>query len=104
MKKACIKAKVSYSTTFGQAASVIRISPDAIVYTHSGLLNSKRSMILSYLHKAIKPLNQLRMLEDALVIYRISRAPERRIFYIDVGNLPKLKAEQYLERFDDQVS
>ena len=85
-----------YSTTFGQAASGIRISPDAIVYTHSGLLNSKRSMILSYLHKAIKPLNQLRMLEDALVIYRISRAPERRIFYIDVGNLPKLKAEQYL--------
>jgi len=85
-----------YSTTFGQAASGIRIATDAIVYTHSGLLNGQRSMILSYLHKAIKPLNQLRMLEDALVIYRISRAPERRIFYIDVGNLPKLKAEQYL--------
>ena len=59
-------------------------------------MNGKRSSVLSYLHKAIKPLNQLRMLEDALVIYRISRAPERRIFYVDVGNLPKLKAEQYM--------
>ena len=85
-----------YSTAFGQAASGIRIAPDAILYCHSGILNSTRSMVLSYLHKAIKPLNQLRMLEDAMVIYRISRAPERRIFYIDVGNLPKLKAEQYL--------
>ena len=86
----------SYQTSFGQAAAGIRIAPDAIIYNHSGLLNSSRSMILSYLHKAIKPLNQLRMLEDAMVIYRIARAPERRIFYIDVGNLPKLKAEQYL--------
>ncbi len=90
------QGQASYSTTFGQAASGIRISPDAIIYAHSGLLNTSRSMVLSYLHKAIKPLNQLRMLEDALVIYRISRAPERRIFYIDVGNLPKIKAEQYL--------
>jgi hypothetical protein len=86
----------AYQTSFGQAAAGIRIAPDAIIYNHSGLLNSSRSMILSYLHKAIKPLNQLRMLEDAMVIYRIARAPERRIFYIDVGNLPKLKAEQYL--------
>ena len=85
-----------YATTFGQAASGIRIAPDAIVYVHSGMMNSTRTMVLSHLHKAIKPLNQLRMLEDAMVIYRISRAPERRIFYIDVGNLPKLKAEQYL--------
>ena len=61
------------------------------------MLFRSRAVVLSYLHKAIKPLNQLRMIEDATVIYRISRAPERRIFYIDVGNLPKLKAEQYLK-------
>ena len=76
---------------------VVRISPDSIAYCHSGLLSEDRKLILSYLHKAIKPLNQLRMIEDAVVIYRISRAPERRIFYIDVGNLPKIKAEQYLK-------
>jgi hypothetical protein len=64
---------------------------------HSGLLDAARKMIISHLHKAIKPYNQLRMLEDAVVIYRIARAPERRIFYIDVGNLPKIKAEQYLK-------
>ena len=86
----------SYGTTFTNAASGLKIAPDTIVYCHSGLMNGKRSSVLSYLHKAIKPLNQLRMLEDALVIYRISRAPERRIFYVDVGNLPKLKAEQYM--------
>ena len=74
----------------------IMISGDSIVYSTSGLLNSKKTAILSYLHKALKPLNQLRMVEDAVVIYRISRAPERRIFYIDVGNLPKIKAEQYI--------
>ena len=74
----------------------LRISPDSICYTHSGLTDKDGRVIISYLHKAIKPLNQLRMLEDATVIYRISRAPERRIFYIDVGNLPKMKAEQYL--------
>ena len=83
-------------TAFTSAATGLKISPDAIVYTHSGLMNSTRSLVLSYLHKAIKPLNQLRMIEDSLVIYRISRAPERRIFYVDVGNLPKLKAEQYM--------
>jgi len=75
----------------------VRISEDSIVYSHSGLVESgKTHIILSHLHKALKPLNQLRHIEDAVVIYRLSRAPERRIFYIDVGNLPKIKAEQYL--------
>ena len=74
----------------------ILISRDSIAYCTSGLLDKRKRMVLSYLHKAIKPLNQLRMVEDAIVIYRISRAPERRIFYIDVGNLPKVKAEQYI--------
>lgn len=74
----------------------IKIAKDSIINVNSGLMDAKRASVLSYLHKAIKPLNQLRMVEDATVIYRISRAPERRIFYIDVGNLPKLKAEQYL--------
>ena len=75
----------------------IKISPDSIAYCPSGLIDQNRGHVLSYLHKAIKPVNQLRMIEDSLVIYRISRAPERRIFYIDVGNLPKIKAEQYLK-------
>jgi hypothetical protein len=75
----------------------IKIHPDAIAYATSGMLDPTRKRILSYLHKAIKPVNQLRMMEDSLVIYRISRAPERRIFYIDVGNLPKGKAEEYLK-------
>jgi Bacteriophage T4-like portal protein (Gp20) len=83
----------------GQAAysaSGVKIAKDSIVHCVSGLMDTNGTMVLSYLHKAIKPLNQLRVLEDATVIYRISRAPERRIFYIDVGNLPKMKAEQYL--------
>jgi len=79
--------------TLGQG---IKIAKDSICYVHSGLLDSRNRMVLSYLHRAIKPLNQLRMLEDAVVIYRLARAPERRIFYIDVGNLPKQKAEQYV--------
>ena len=74
----------------------LRIAKDAVINCNSGLLNEKNTIILSHLHKAYKPLNQLRMMEDAAVIYRISRAPERRVFYIDVGNLPKIKAEQYL--------
>ena len=74
----------------------VRIAPDAITYVHSGQMDMQRNYVLSHLHKAIKALNQLRMIEDSLVIYRLSRAPERRIFYIDVGNLPKQKAEQYL--------
>jgi hypothetical protein len=75
----------------------VRIHPDAVCHVTSGLLDYNQSMIVGYLHKAMKSVNQLRMLEDALVIYRISRAPERRIFYIDVGNLPKARAEQYLK-------
>ncbi len=74
----------------------IKIAKDSVSYNHSGLLDARKSMIISHLHKAIKPYNQLKMLEDAVVIYRIARAPERRIFYVDVGNLPKIKAEQYL--------
>ena len=73
-----------------------KIAADAIVNVNSGLMDAKRSMVLSYLHKAIKPLNQLRMVEDATVIYRLSRAPERRVFYVDVGNMPTVKADQYL--------
>jgi hypothetical protein len=74
----------------------LKVAPDSICYVHSGVSDKDGKAIVSHLHKAIKPLNQLRMLEDATVIYRISRAPERRIFYIDVGNLPKMKAEQHL--------
>jgi len=74
----------------------IRIAKDSIVEVTSGILNETNTLVLSHLHKAIKPHNQLRMLEDAAVIYRLARAPERRVFYIDVGNLPKMKAEQYL--------
>ena len=74
----------------------IKIAVDSITFVNSGLQDLNKRLILSFLHKAIKSLNQLRMIEDALVIYRLSRAPERRIFYIDVGNLPKVKAEQYL--------
>lgn len=74
----------------------IKIAKDTVTYCTSGLVDRNKGTVLSYLHKAIKALNQLRMIEDSLVIYRLSRAPERRIFYIDVGNLPKVKAEQYL--------
>jgi hypothetical protein len=83
----------NFKTGLGGAS---RIAKDAITYVHSGLVDRNKQCVLSYLHKAIKALNQLRMIEDSLVIYRLSRAPERRIFYIDVGNLPKIKAEQYL--------
>lgn len=74
----------------------LRIAPESVINVNSGMMDAKNTFVISHLHKAIKPLNQLRMIEDAVVIYRISRAPERRIFYIDVGNLPKGKAEQYL--------
>ena len=84
------------TATSASSVTGIRIAPDSILNINSGLMDSKRGMVLSYLHKAIKPLNQLRMIEDAVVIYRLSRAPERRIFYIDVGNLPRIKAEQYV--------
>jgi hypothetical protein len=74
----------------------VKLSLDSIIYCPSGLIDANKGMMLSHLHKAIKPVNQLKMIEDSLVIYRVSRAPERRIFYIDVGNLPKHKAEQYV--------
>ena len=80
----------------------VKIYPDSIAYCTSGVMDSSRKRILSYLQKALKPVNQLRMMEDSLVIYRISRAPERRIFYIDVGNLPKGKAEDYLRGIMNQ--
>ena len=87
------------TTTQTYSANVnagLRIATDSIINVNSGLMDAKNTFVISYIHKAIKPLNQLRMIEDAVVIYRISRAPERRVFYIDVGNLPKGKAEQYL--------
>ena len=90
--------KGMFSGGYGAGANEgLKISSDSITYCPSGLVDQNKGNVLSHLHKAIKPVNQLRMIEDALVIYRISRAPERRIFYIDVGNLPKIKAEQYLK-------
>ena len=91
--------KMTYPTTNPSSlggTGGIKFSKDSITYCTSGLVDRNKGSTLSYLHKAIKSLNQLRMIEDSLVIYRLSRAPERRIFYIDVGNLPKVKAEQYL--------
>ena len=81
----------------GTTSGGIKIAPDTIAFVPSGMIDQNKNMVLSYLHKAIKPVNQLRMIEDSVVIYRIYRAPERRIFYIDVGNLPKIKEEQYLK-------
>ena len=92
-----ITATNNYSAgSAGSVNSGLKIAPDSIINVTSGMMDAKNTFIISYLHKAIKPLNQLRMIEDAIVIYRVSRAPERRVFYIDVGNLPKGKAEQYL--------
>ena len=82
--------------SLGNKSQGLKIAKDSITYVTSGLLDPSRKRILSHLHKALKPVNQLRMMEDSLVIYRLARAPERRIFYIDVGNLPKGKAEEYL--------
>jgi hypothetical protein len=84
-------------SNFSPNTQGLKITKDAICYTTSGLFDADNNMVVSYLHKAIKPANQLRMMENSLVIYRLARAPERRIFYIDVGDLPKLKAEQYLK-------
>ena len=102
-----IKAMAEYyvyndrgTTTQTFTASVnqgLRIAPESVINVNSGLMDAKNTFVISFLHKAIKALNQLRMIEDAIVIYRLSRAPERRIFYIDVGNLPKGKAEQYMK-------
>jgi hypothetical protein len=93
---------ISEQTTQG-----IKMTLDSVVYAPSGLSDANTGMMLSYLHKAIKPVNQLKLIEDSLVIYRVSRAPERRIFYIDVGNLPKIKAEQYvndiMNRFRNKI-
>jgi len=88
---------VYQDTTLSNTNQGLKISKDAIQHCTSGLLDPARKKVLSHLHKAIKPVNQLRMMEDSLVIYRLSRAPERRIFYIDVGNLPKGKSEEYLK-------
>ena len=85
-----------FDKTGGTEGATLKIAPEAVTYTTSGLLDYTKNVVIGYLHKALKTANQLSMMEDALVIYRISRAPERRIFYIDVGNLPKAKAEQYL--------
>ena len=84
-------------TTLTAQKNAIALTKDSVTFCPSGLTDMNNNIVLGYLHKAIKPVNQLRMMEDALVIYRIARAPERRIFYVDVGNLPKLKAEQYLK-------
>ena len=96
-------AGVQNSTTVG-----VRLSKDSIVYCHSGLVDASNGLIQSHLHKAIKPANQLKMLEEAVIIYRYTRAPERRVFYIDVGNLPKGKAEQYvndmMNKFKNKLS
>ena len=90
------KGFISSTFDVNNATSGVKIANDSITYVTSSIQDLNKKMVLSFLHKAIKSLNQLRMIEDALVIYRLSRAPERRIFYIDVGNLPKVKAEQYL--------
>ncbi len=96
------------SNSFNTSIPSIRLSSDIIAYVTSGLLDGNNVMVLSYLQKALKPLNQLRMLEDSVVIYRLARAPERRIFYVDVGNLPKQKAEEHLQavqnRFKNKLS
>jgi hypothetical protein len=91
-EKVSLNQSTTATTTLG-----IKIAPDSIISISSDIMDAKNQMLYSHLHKAIKPLNNLRMVEDAVVIYRLSRAPERRVFYIDTGNLPKLKAEQYLQ-------
>ena len=88
--------------TEGDRKNILKISPDSIVYVNSGLLDERRKNVVSYLHKAFRPMNQIRMLEDAAIIYRLSRAPSRRVFYVDVGNLPKAKAEQYMHSLMSQ--
>jgi hypothetical protein len=89
-----------YQEKPGQQNSGIKLTKDSVVYVTSGLLDASQKHVVSYLHKALKPINQLRMMEDSLVIYRLARAPERRIFYIDVGNLPKGKSEEYMLVYD----
>jgi hypothetical protein len=92
-----VKEYYIYEEKPGQSQTSVKISTDAISYVTSGVLDESKKKVLSHLHKALKPINQLRMMEDSLVIYRLARAPERRIFYIDVGNLPRGKADQYMK-------
>ena len=92
-----VKEFYIYQDKPGSQTSGVKLSTDAVSYTTSGLLSQDRKKVVSYLHKALKPINQLRMMEDSLVIYRLARAPERRMFYIDVGNMPRGKAEQYMK-------
>lgn len=96
-EKGFLKSAIASQATTANESKAVKISSDSIVTISSGLSTTDGKTVMSYLHKAIKPVNQLRSLEDSMVIYRISRAPERRVFYIDVGNLPKMKAEQYLK-------
>ena len=101
-EKGVVHQKSANVNDYSTSANALRITKDAICHVPSGLVDQDKNVGLSYLHKAIRPANQLRMMENALVIYRITRAPERRVFYVDVGNLPKIKAEQYLKGIMNQ--
>jgi DNA-dependent RNA polymerase auxiliary subunit epsilon len=101
-EKGVINQKTAAINDYSTSSNALRITKDAICHVPSGLVDQDKNVGLSYLHKAIRPANQLRMMENALVIYRITRAPERRVFYVDVGNLPKIKAEQYLKGIMNQ--
>ena len=101
-EKGVVHQKSANVNDYSSSANALRITKDAICHVPSGLVDQDKNVGLSYLHKAIRPANQLRMMENALVIYRITRAPERRVFYVDVGNLPKIKAEQYLKGIMNQ--
>jgi len=97
-----VKEKLNTDTMGNSSIDALRIPVDMIAYAHSGLIDLSSGEVKSHLHKALKPLNQLNLVEDAMVIYRLSRAPERRVFYIDVGNLPKTRAEQYMKNLIDK--
>lgn len=101
-EKGVVHQKSASANDYSSSANALRITKDAICHVPSGLVDQDKNVGLSYLHKAIRAANQLRMMENALVIYRITRAPERRVFYVDVGNLPKIKAEQYLKGIMNQ--
>ena len=92
-----VNSSIQSPQIVGSFAGGVKLSEDSVIHLTSGLFDPAKSTVLSYLHKAIRPMNQLRFVEDATVIYRVSRAPERRVFYVDVGSLPKMKAEQYLK-------
>ena len=97
-----VNQKTANVNDYSSTSNMLKITKDAICHVPSGLVDQDKNVGLSYLHKAIRPANQLRMMENAFVIYRITRAPERRVFYVDVGNLPKIKAEQYLKGIMNQ--